>query len=110
MYRKRKRAATSDDMDVEAITVEVRSQVIEELREKVTNDVIAMLRDQGMDIRDIRSPTMTPSPIGGRKSSYASASGAADNYDGHEATPDLDTVDDLIEPIVCSQVMNPGGY
>jgi hypothetical protein len=97
-------------MDVEAITVEVRSQVTEELREKVTNDVIVMLRDQGMDIRDIRSPTMTPSPIGGRKSSCASASGAADNYDGHEATPDPDTVDGLIEPTVCSQVMNPGGY
>ena len=60
----------------------------------------------------MRSPSNTPSPIGGRKSRCASASDAVerDYIDGLEATPDPDTVDLLTEPTPCSLVINPRGY
>ena len=48
MYRKRKQSTS--DVDVEAIK-EVRSQVIEEVTKKVTHDIMAMLRDQGVHLR-----------------------------------------------------------
>ena len=107
MYRKRKQSTS--DVDVEAIKEEVKSQVIEEITKKVTNDIMAMLHDQGVHLR---SPSNTPSPVGGRKSSCASASDAVerDYIDELEATPDLDTVDLLIEPTLRSLVINPGGY
>ena len=68
-----------------------------------------MLRDQGVHLR---SPSSTASPVGGRKSSCASASDAVerDYFDGLEATLDLDIVDLLIEPTPCSLVINPSGY
>jgi hypothetical protein len=95
-------------VDVEAIKEEVRSQVIVEVTKKVTHDIMAMLRDQGVHLR---SPSNTPSPIDGQKSSCASASDAVerDYFDGIEATPDPDTVDLLIEPTPCSLVINPRG-
>ena len=70
---------------------------------------MAMLRDQG---EHLRSPSNTPSPIGGRKSSCALASDAVerDYFDGLEATPDPDTMDLLTEPTPCSLVINPRGY
>ena len=106
MYRKRKQSTS--DVDVEAIK-EVKSHVTEQITKKVTNDIMAMLRDQGVHLR---SPSNTPSPVGGRKSSCASASDVVerDYIDGLEATPDLDTVDLLIEPTPYSLVINPGGY
>ena len=60
MYRKRKQSTS--DVDVEAIKEEVKSQVIEEITKKVTNDIMAMLHDQGVHLR---SPSNTPSPVGG---------------------------------------------
>jgi len=107
MYRKRKQSTS--DVDVEAIKEEVKSHVIEEITKKVTNDIMAMLCDQGVHLR---SPSNTPSPVGGRKSSCASASDAVerDYIDGLEATPDLDIVDLLTEPTPCSIVINTGGY
>ena len=45
MYRKRKQPTS--DVDVEAIK-EVKSQVTEEITKKVTNDIMAMLRDRGV--------------------------------------------------------------
>ena len=94
---------------METIKEEVKSQVIEEITKKVTNDIMAMLHDQGVHLR---SPSNTPSPIGGWKSSCALASDAVerDYIDGLEATPDLDTMGLLIEPTPCSLVINPGGY
>jgi len=70
---------------------------------------MAMLRDQGVHLR---SPSNTPSPVGGQKSSYASTSDAVerDYIDGLETTPDPDTVDLLTEPTPCSLVINLGGY
>ena len=70
---------------------------------------MAMLRDQGVHLR---SPSNTPSPIGGQKSSCALASDVVerDYIDRLEATPDPDTVDLLKEPTPCSLVINPGGY
>ena len=70
-------------MDVEAIKEDVKSQVTEEITKKVTNDIMAMFRDQGVHLR---SPSKTPSPIGGRKSSCALASDAVkrDYFDGLE--------------------------
>ena len=44
MYRKRKQSTS--DVDVETIKEEVKSQVIEEITKKVTNDIMAMLCDQ----------------------------------------------------------------
>ena len=84
-------------------------QVTEEVTKKVTHDIMAMLHDQ---VVHLRSPSNTPSPIGGRKSNCNSASDAIkrDYIDGHEATQDPDTVDLLIEPTPCSLVINPGGY
>ena len=95
-------------MDVEAIK-EVRNQVIEEVAKKITHDIMAMMHDQGVHFK---LPSNTSSPIGGRKSSYASASDAVDKdyFDGLEATLDLDNVDLLIEPTLCTLVINPGGY
>jgi len=60
----------------------------------------------------LRSPSNTASPVGGRKSSCASASDAVerDYFDGLEATLDLETMDLLTEPTPCSLVINPGGY
>ena len=80
MYRKWKQSTS--DVDVEAIK-EVKSQVTEEITKKVTNDIMAVLRDQGVHLR---SPSNTPSPIGGRKSSCALASDAVkrDYFDGLE--------------------------
>jgi hypothetical protein len=43
IYRKRKQSTS--DVDVEAIKEKVRSQVTEEATKKVTNDIMAMLRD-----------------------------------------------------------------
>ena len=96
-------------MDVEAIKEEVKSQVLEEITKKVTNDSMVMLHDQEVYLR---SPSTTPSPVGGRKSSCASASDVVerDYFDGFEATPDPDTVDLLTEPTLCSLVINHGGY
>ena len=107
MYRKRKQSTS--DADVEAIKEEVKSQVTEEITKKVTNDIMDMLCDQGVHLS---SPSNTPSPIGGRKSSCASASDAVkrDYINGLEATPDLDIVDLLTEPTPCSLVINPRGY
>ena len=70
---------------------------------------MAMLRDQGVHLR---SPSNTPSPVVGQKSSCASASDVVerDYFDGLEATLDLDTVDLLTEPTPCSLVINPRGY
>ena len=84
----------------------LKARVTEEITKKVTNDIMAMLRDQGVYLR---SPSKTPSPVGGRKSSCASASDAVkrDYIDGLEASPDPDTVDLLIEPTPCSLVINP---
>ena len=106
MYRKRKQLIS--DVDVKAIK-EVKSQVTEEITKKVTSDTMAMLHDQGVHLR---SPSNTPSPIGGRKSSCASTSDVVkrDYFDGLEATLDLDTVDLLTEPTPCSLVINPRGY
>ena len=73
MYRKRKQSTS--DVDVEAIKEEVKSQVTEEITKKVTSDIMAMLHDQGVHLR---SPSNTPSPVGGRKSSCASASDAVE--------------------------------
>ena len=89
MYRKRKQSTS--DVNVEAIK-EVRSQMIEEVTKKFTHDIMAMMRDQRVHLR---SPSNTPSPVGGRKSSCASASDAVerDYFDAFEATPDPDTVD-----------------
>ena len=77
----------------------------EEITKKVTNDIMAMLHDQGVHLR---SPSNTPSPIGGRKSSCASTSDVVerDYFDGLEATLDLYIVDLLIEPTLCSLVIN----
>jgi len=107
MYRKRKQSTS--DVDVLAIKEEVKSQVIEKITKKVTNDVMAILCDQGVHLR---SPSNTPSPIGGRKSSCALASDAVERYyfDGLEATLDPDTVDLLTEPTPCSLVINPRSY
>ena len=107
MYRKRKRSTS--DVNVGAIKEEVKSQVIEEITKKVTNDIMAMLCFQGVHLR---SPSNTPSPIGGRKSSCALASDAVerDYFDELEATLDPDTVDLLTEPTLCSLVINPRGY
>ena len=60
----------------------------------------------------MRSPSKTRSPVGGRKSSSASASDAVerDYFDGLEATLDPDIVDLLTEPTPCSLVINPRGY
>ena len=69
MYRKRKQSTS--DVHVEAIKEEIGSQVTEEVTKKITHDIMAMLRDQGMHLR---SPSNTPSPVGGRKSSCASTS------------------------------------
>ena len=68
-----------------------------------------MLRDQGVHLR---SPSNTPSLVGGRKSSCASASDVVerDYFDGLEATPDPDIVDLLTEPTPCSLVINPRDY
>ena len=106
MYRKRKQSTS--DVDVEAIK-EVKSQVIEEITKKVTNDIMAMLRDQGVHLR---SPSKTPSPVVGQKSSCASASDVVerDYFDGLEATLDPVTVDLLTEPTPRILVINPGGY
>jgi hypothetical protein len=41
---------------MEAIKEKVRSQVTEEVTKKVTNDIMAMLRDQGVHLR---SPSNT---------------------------------------------------
>ena len=103
MYRKRKQSTS--DADVEAIKEEVRSQVTEEVTKKITHDIMAMLRDQGVFLR---SPYNTPSLVGGRKSSCASASDVVerDYFDGPEATLDPDIVDLLIEPTLCSLVIN----
>ena len=60
MHRKRKQSAS--DVDLEAIKAEVKSQVTEEITKKVTNDIMAMLHDQGVHLR---SPSNTPSPVGG---------------------------------------------
>ena len=83
--------------------------MIEEITKKVTSDIMTMLRDQGVHLR---SPSSTASPVGGRKSSCASASDAVerDYFDGLEATPNLDTMDLLIELTPCSLVINLGGY
>ena len=106
MYRKRKQSAS--DVDVEAIKEEVKRKVTEEITKKVTSDIMAMLRDQGVHLR---SPSNTPSLVGGRKSSCASASDVVerDYFDGLEATLDPDTMDLLIELTPCSLVINPGG-
>ena len=79
--------------------------MIEEITKKVTSDIMTMLRDQGVHLR---SPSKTPSPIGGRKSSCALALDAVerDYINGLEATLDLDTVDLLTEPTLCSLVIN----
>ena len=83
--------------------------MIEEITKKVTSDIMTMLRDQGVHLR---SPSNTPSPVGGRKSSCALASDVVerDYFDGLEATLDPYTVDLLIEPTPCSLVINPRGY
>ena len=81
-------------------------QVTEEVTKKVTHDIMAMLHDQ---VVHLRSPSNTPSPVGGRRSSCASASDAVENVQC-EATPDLDTMDLLTEPTPCTLVINPGGY
>ena len=106
MYRKRKQSTS--DVDVEAIK-EVKSHVTEQITKKVTNDIMAMLRDQGVHVR---SPSNTPSSVGGWKSSCASALDAVkrDYFDRLEATPNLDNVDLLTEPTPCSLVINPRGY
>ena len=93
-------------MAVKAIKEEVRSQVTKEVTKKVTHDIMAMLCDQGVHLR---SPSNTPSPVGGRKSSCASALDAVDRdyLDGLEATPDPDIVDLLTEPTPCTLVINP---
>ena len=90
----------------DAILVDNRA---EEITKQVTNDIMAMLHDQGVHLR---SPSNTPSPIGGWKSSYTSALDAVkrDYFDGLEATPNPDIVDLLIELTPCSLVINPGGY
>ena len=41
-----KEEAINSDVDVEAIKEEVKSQVLEEITKKVTNDIMAMLCDQ----------------------------------------------------------------
>ena len=81
----------------------------EESTKKVTNDIMAMLHDQGVHLR---SPFNTPRPIGGRKSSCASASDVVerDYFDRLKATLDPDTMDLLTELTPCSLVINPGGY
>jgi len=98
MYRKRKR------VDVEAIKEEVRSQVTQEVTEKVTqdvtekvtNDIMTKLLERGIDLRSPSNPTSMFS----LKSSCASASGALCNVQ----------LDLLIEPTLCTLVINPGGY
>jgi hypothetical protein len=104
MYRKRKQSTS--DVDVKAIK-EVRSQVTEEVTKKVTHDIMVMLHEQGVHFR---SPSNTPSLVGGRKSSCASTLDAVDNvqFDGLEVTPDI--VDLLTEPTPCTLVINPRGY
>ena len=106
MYRKRKQSTS--DVDVEAIK-EVKSQVTEEITKKVTNDIMAMLHDQGVHLR---SPSNTPCPVSGRKSSCASASDVVerDYFDRLKATLDPDIMDLLTEPTPCSLVISPRGY
>jgi len=72
MYRKRKHS----NVDVEAIKKEVMSQVMQEVTAKVTKDIMDMLREQGVPLR---LPSNTPTSVGGRQSSCASASDAVCN-------------------------------
>lgn len=68
---------------------------------------MAMLHEQGVHLR---SPSNTPSPVGGRKSCCASVSDAVDYGHLDLPSPDLDIVDLLTEPTPCTLVVNPGGY
>ena len=52
MYRKRKHS----NVDVEAIKEEVRSPVTQEVTKKVTQDIMAMLREQGVHFRLLPTP------------------------------------------------------
>jgi hypothetical protein len=74
MYRKRKR---SNDVDVEAIKEqvahEITEKVTEKITEKVTNDIMARLRATGVNLSLLSN---TPSSLGGKNSSSASASDA----------------------------------
>jgi hypothetical protein len=82
--------------------------VTQEVTKKVTQDIMALLREQGMHFR---SPSNTPSPVGGRRSSCALASDALDNgqFNGPKVLPDPDTMDLLTEPTLCTLVINFGG-
>ena len=59
----------------------------------------------------LRSPSNTPTSVGGRQSSGASASEAVCNaqLDGLGGIPDPNVVDLLTEPTTCTLVINPGG-
>jgi hypothetical protein len=96
-------------VDVEAIKAEVRSQVTQEVTEKVTKDIMAMLREQGVHLS---LPSKTPTFVGALKSSCASASIAVCNVqlDGLGGISYPNLVDLLIEPTLCTLVINPGGY
>jgi len=68
-----------------------------------------MLHEQGVPLR---SPSNTPTSIGGRQSSCASISDAVCNaaqLDELGGILDLNVVDLLIEPTACTLVINPGG-
>jgi hypothetical protein len=72
MYRKRKRS----DVDVDAIKDELREEIKDELREELTKDIIAMLREQGVNLV---LPSNTLPAVGAMKSSCSSASDAVCN-------------------------------
>jgi hypothetical protein len=69
MYRKRKRSDV--DVNVDAIKDELHEEIKDELREELTKDIIAMLREQRVNLV---LPSNTLPSIGGMKSSCASAS------------------------------------
>ncbi|XP_021308219.1 uncharacterized protein LOC110432337 isoform X3 [Sorghum bicolor] len=117
MYRKRKRS----DVDVEAITAQVRQEITAQVTEdvtakvtkevsaKVTQDIMSYLADQGFHIRP--PPSRTPSPACGRRSSCASASNAvANELELENISFDPDTIDLLKQPTQCSLVANLRGY
>jgi hypothetical protein len=100
MYRKRKRS----DVDVEAITAQVRQEVTAQVTEevtakvtkevsaKVTQDIMSYLADQGFQVKP--PPSRTPSPACGRRSSCASASNAVANaLEFENISVDPDTID-----------------
>jgi hypothetical protein len=117
MYRKRKRF----DIDVEAITTQVRQEVIAQVTEevttkvtkdvsaKVTQDIMSYPADQGFQVRP--PPSRTPSPACGWRSSCASACNAvANELELENISIDPDTIDLLKGPTQCSLVANHRGY